>query len=77
MATPLLLVHAEDDPILSVDSYDVALDAVKQGNPHLMVAITKEGGHVGWPTGLDPTKNRWGWMSQTAIDYVIACDTLA
>ena len=44
---PLLLLHAGDDPICSVDGLTERLDVVRD-NPCLMAVITPAGGHVAW-----------------------------
>ena len=107
LATPLLLVHAEDDPILTVDSYECVIQDLERhpinlrkrtssfddaespcttnspsspstssGNPNLIVAITRHGGHVGWPTGFNAVKTKWGWMSKAGLQFIKACDAV-
>jgi len=74
---PLCLLHAEDDPILPVDGMIPALDCIRraqegksQGGANLFVVITREGGHVGWPEGVNPMKNKWAWMSESILQFV-------
>lgn len=77
LTTPLLMVHAEDDPILGVDALDIAVEEAKSGNnDHLVVAITEHGGHVGWPSGMNPKTERWSWMSLSALEFINACDAV-
>ena len=45
---PTLLVHAEDDPVIS---YTTMPFQDLRRNPRLYVAVTKRGGHIGWGSG--------------------------
>ena len=45
---PTLLVHAEDDPVVS---YSTMPFQDLRRNPKLYVAVTKRGGHIGWGSG--------------------------
>ncbi|CAM9274661.1 unnamed protein product [Ectocarpus sp. 8 AP-2014] len=60
LRTPTLAVTSLDDPIMTADGSPIAeVDTIKNLN----------GGHVGWPTGWNPNRNRWGWMSTTSLDF--------
>lgn len=51
-----LVVHAADDPICPVAA--MPLDAMAR-NPHLITAITRHGGHMGYTAGLSPLAHTW------------------
>lgn len=51
--TPTLLLHARDDPIVSINAMLGALPAVSESSC-VLAAITPEGGHVAWATGVWP-----------------------
>ena len=63
---PLLAVHAIDDPI---SLYEVTLHNEISKTDNVMLLSTKHGGHIGWPTGWFPSKNRWNFMIDIAMDY--------
>jgi predicted alpha/beta-fold hydrolase len=63
---PLLAVHAIDDPIAL---YEVTLHNEISNTDNVMLLSTKHGGHIGWPTGWFPSKNRWNFMIDIAMDY--------
>jgi len=48
ITVPTLIVHAEDDPVVSVKTLPLG---VIQSNPRLFVALTRRGGHIGWGSG--------------------------
>ena len=64
--TPLLAVHAIDDPIAI---FEVVLQEEITKTDNVMLLATKHGGHIGWPTGLFPSKNRWNFMVDIAMEY--------
>ena len=45
---------------------------VKTGAGYLMILLTKRGGHVGWPLGLNARANKWQWMNDAAKHFVDA-----
>ena len=51
-----LIVHSEDDPICPVSA--LPLERMAE-NPHLLVAITKHGGHMGYTAGISPLTGTW------------------
>ncbi|CAM9157366.1 unnamed protein product [Chrysoparadoxa australica] len=70
LTTPMLAVHAMDDPIMSATG---ALVKDSLAAETLTVLLTKTGGHVGFPVGWNPVKKKWSWMSGLALDY---CETV-
>jgi predicted alpha/beta-fold hydrolase len=79
LSIPLLVVHALDDPLISWRTV-----AANHGlmhpqqltqwvpNGNLFVLLTKRGGHVGWPMGVNPTKHNWKWMNDVVMSFVQA-----
>jgi predicted alpha/beta-fold hydrolase len=63
---PLLSVHAIDDPI---SIFEVALQDEISKTENAMLLATKHGGHIGWPRGWFPSKNRWGFMMDIAMEF--------
>jgi len=63
---PLLAVHAIDDPITI---YEVTLADEVNKTENVMLLATKHGGHIGWPTGWFPSKNRWKFMMDVAMEF--------
>ena len=64
IATPLLLLNAYDDPIVPGGSLCDAIERAR-ANPHLVLALTSHGGHLGWCEESDP----WGapaWTERVA-----------
>ena len=55
-AVPLLALNAEDDPVCSGA---VVPTHLTETNEQLIFGITREGGHVAWPTGLWPRHESW------------------
>ena len=57
IAVTTLLLHAEDDPVVSSEHVDWR----KVGrNRHIVVGHTKRGGHCSWYEGLTPWGGTWG-----------------
>ena len=56
IARPTLIVHSEDDPICPVSAMPLGEMA---SNPHLLTAITRHGGHMGYTAGLSPLAHTW------------------
>lgn len=63
---PLLAVHAIDDPI---SIFEVCLQEEISKTDNVILLATKHGGHIGWPSGLRPAKNRWNFMVDIAMEY--------
>ena len=51
-----LLVHAADDPVCPAHALPVH-DIER--NPHLLLAVTRHGGHMGYTAGLSPLQHTW------------------
>lgn len=51
-----LVVHSADDPICPVTA--MPLEEMAR-NPHLITAITRHGGHMGYTAGLSPLAHTW------------------
>ena len=51
-----LVVHAADDPIVPAAAMPLAAMAA---NPHIVTAITRHGGHMGYTAGLTPLAHTW------------------
>ncbi|CAM9267585.1 unnamed protein product, partial [Phaeothamnion confervicola] len=66
LRVPLLAVVAYDDPIMAVERTPVAAALESED---LMILLTKRGGHVGWPTGWRPSRNKFKWLSGVVLDY--------
>ncbi|CAM9414319.1 unnamed protein product [Choristocarpus tenellus] len=66
LRTPLLAIHALDDPIMTPGGTPVdAVDSVED----LFILLTRQGGHVGWPLGWFPTQQKWAWMTSSSLDF--------
>jgi len=52
VSTPMLIIHAEDDPVVPDGALPVHL---LRANPHILLALTKSGGHTGWLEGFFPS----------------------
>ncbi|KIY64253.1 AB-hydrolase YheT [Cylindrobasidium torrendii FP15055 ss-10] len=62
--TPLLTLNAADDPV--VQQVPVGVD-----NPHVVMGVTKGGGHLGW---FEAAQDRWftpvRWISKPALEWL-------
>eukprot|EP00929_Paragymnodinium_shiwhaense_P060560 TRINITY_DN30232_c0_g1_i1.p1 TRINITY_DN30232_c0_g1~~TRINITY_DN30232_c0_g1_i1.p1 ORF type:complete len:539 (+),score=142.52 TRINITY_DN30232_c0_g1_i1:79-1695(+) len=67
--TPLLSVHALDDPITP---YQCCLAKAMPETEHCILMATTHGGHIGWPTGMSPSKRRFGFMVDVAMEFASA-----
>ncbi|OCQ18346.1 alpha/beta hydrolase [Pseudoalteromonas luteoviolacea] len=63
--TPTLLIHAEDDPMLSKQAVPVAAQISK----HVQLAVSQRGGHVGFIAGANPLKPIY-WLEQVVPAYI-------
>lgn len=63
---PLLAVNAIDDPI---SVYETAFASGVVETDNVLLLATKHGGHIGWPLGMSPTKNRWNYMVDIAMEF--------
>jgi predicted alpha/beta-fold hydrolase len=64
---PLLMIHAEDDPIVPGHTVRPFL---AQRAKSIEVAISQRGGHVGWFSGLSETTWLRTWAMDHAIDFL-------
>lgn len=75
ISIPLCLLHALDDPLLpwttvaQNNGYMHPTNTTSSGSGNLMLLLTKRGGHVGWPTGLNPAIESWRWMNEAALSF--------
>lgn len=67
VAVPTLIVHAADDPVVSVKT--LPIEELRQ-NPRIYVAITRRGGHIGWGSG---GLGAAAWTDNMAADFMQAC----
>jgi len=67
VARPLLVVHARDDPVVPVWSLPLAAMA---SNPHIVTAITRHGGHIGYTAGATPLLG--AWTDRVLVHYLRA-----
>ena len=80
VSIPLLVVQAFDDPLVTWratvqnDGFMHPDNLVQSGSGNLMLLLTKEGGHVGWPVGMFPWKEKWRWMSDVAMSFARSVD---
>ncbi|XP_064461187.1 protein ABHD15-like [Ornithodoros turicata] len=67
MATPLLCVSSEDDPM--VPSWAVPMD-VFRAYPQLVLLLTEHGGHCGFLAGIGSCPR--SWADGVAVDFITA-----
>eukprot|EP00587_Corethron_hystrix_P005304 CAMPEP_0113314954 /NCGR_PEP_ID=MMETSP0010_2-20120614/10807_1 /TAXON_ID=216773 ORGANISM="Corethron hystrix, Strain 308" /NCGR_SAMPLE_ID=MMETSP0010_2 /ASSEMBLY_ACC=CAM_ASM_000155 /LENGTH=477 /DNA_ID=CAMNT_0000171341 /DNA_START=472 /DNA_END=1902 /DNA_ORIENTATION=- /assembly_acc=CAM_ASM_000155 len=68
---PLLVIFALDDPVSSHRTLGAhPEEVVETGEGNVIMAITKRGGHVGWPTGIRPWTDGWKYMNEMALNFV-------
>lgn len=78
VSVPFCVLHALDDPLISwktVAAKDGVMhpeNLVRTGSGHLMMLLTKAGGHVGWPLGWLPHLEKWKWMSDAVKGFADA-----
>ncbi|ESP91278.1 MULTISPECIES: hydrolase [Pseudoalteromonas] len=63
--TPTLLIHAEDDPMLSKQ----AIPLIQQVSEQVKLAVSSKGGHVGFISGANPFKPIY-WLEKVVPDYI-------
>lgn len=77
VSVPLLALHAANDPIVDSATFAPAIAATTaahgaERNPNCWFRITRKGGHVGWPLGLWPPRQRWLFMHAAVHDFADA-----
>ena len=65
IATPVLLIQAEDDPFMTPD----VIPHVNELSTNVMMELTKGGGHVGFVTGLNPLCPIY-WLEQRIPEFL-------
>ena len=76
ISIPFAVLQALDDPLVGWRTIgtDRPQALVDSGNGNIMLLLTKAGGHVGWPLGMNPAKYSWKWMSDSVRDFALAVD---
>lgn len=76
VSIPFAVLQALDDPLVGWRTIGTnnPQALVDSGNGNVILALTKAGGHVGWPLEVNPSKNQWKWMNDAARDFVLAVD---
>jgi predicted alpha/beta-fold hydrolase len=78
VSIPLCIVNALDDPLITWkavaanDGLRHPSNIVKTGSGNVLMLLTKAGGHVGWPLGVNPSIEKWGWMNGAVHSFVTA-----
>ncbi|XP_059173587.1 monoacylglycerol lipase ABHD2-like [Physella acuta] len=72
---PLLVVNAEDDPIVPKELLECPLQASKC-LPHMIFAVTKHGGHLGFFENGIVHPDSLTWMDRLIIEYADAITEL-
>lgn len=76
VSVPLLVIHALDDPLITWRTMGSPEDVVSSGNGFVMMLLTKTGGHVGWPLGMNPAERGWEWMNDRVAGFVNSFDSV-
>jgi predicted alpha/beta-fold hydrolase len=72
---PFLVLHALDDPITSWRTIGQDPSALtRSGSGNIIMLLTANGGHVGWPLGWNPGLLGWFWMSNVIATFVNSVD---
>jgi predicted alpha/beta-fold hydrolase len=78
ISIPHCVLQALDDPLVTWkatannEGFMHPENLVRTGSGNLMLLLTKAGGHVGWPTGIIPTYEKWRWMSDAVMGFAQA-----
>ncbi len=64
IAVPTLIIHAKDDPMLSIKAVPSRQDV----SEHVTLRISEKGGHVGFISGKNPFKPVF-WLEQAVPSY--------
>lgn len=63
ISVPLLAIHSQDDPVVSIKSIPTELFSVY---PNLFLVLTSKGGHCGFLKSVKETC----WWTELALDYI-------
>lgn len=63
---PTLVIHAEDDPMVPIDTVRPWLDAASRS---VRGRFSRHGGHIGWLAGLDESSWIKGWAMREALAF--------
>jgi predicted alpha/beta-fold hydrolase len=66
VTVPTLILHAEDDPMVAIDTLRPWLEGASRA---VRVRTTKHGGHIGWLSGLDESSWVKGWATSEALAF--------
>lgn len=68
IATPVLVIAAEDDPLVPVDSFN----GIEEKNPNIELLITKYGGHGGFLQSRVETESHFDhfWAENRVVAYI-------
>lgn len=66
IAVPTLIIHAKDDPMLSIKAVPSRQDV----SEHVTLRISDKGGHVGFISGKNPFKPVF-WLEQAVPSYFV------
>mmetsp|Transcript_2561 Transcript_2561/g.3653 ORF Transcript_2561/g.3653 Transcript_2561/m.3653 type:complete len:622 (+) Transcript_2561:40-1905(+) len=74
VSIPLCILHALDDPLTVWRTVGNPEIVVNTGSGFIMMVLTKSGGHVGWPLGLNPRSHGWKFMNDAASSFANSVD---
>lgn len=74
VSIPLCILHALDDPLTVWRTVNNPEMVVNTGSGHIMMVLTSQGGHVGWPLGLNPRAHGWKFMNDAASSFANSVD---
>lgn len=78
VSIPMCVMHAMDDPLITWKTVAAnkglrhPTNLVKAGSGNVMLLLTKQGGHVGWPLGVNPSVEKWSFVSGAVRGFVDA-----
>ena len=78
VSIPFLVVHALDDPLITWrtvannEGFMHPERLSRSGSGNLVLLLTRSGGHVGWPLGINPGIAKWKWMNDVAMTFAQA-----
>ncbi len=63
---PTILLHAEDDPMVPIDTVRPWLEDASRS---VRVKVSRHGGHIGWLAGFDESSWIKGWATSEALAF--------